>query len=470
MPYAIYPPIGFARLGNSPTEFFIGREDLDAVGVELAADGTEQPVTRFKDANFRVKRQGARFRIFDIANPATPVEAQLPPGSVVQWTVALANRKDAVKRPGAPPAAPVPVIDDPARANRVISASASIAGSSAAPAPIDGTYRGTAVRLGDILTDAGQQLIVLGGTGRSGTLSVPPAPIGGSFYDNPDWFDDVSDGTVTATVSVPGKAPEVAKGAWVIVAPPDFAPPANGVVTLFDVIRQVAIDQGWLAAPRPPFFDTDIRPMIAHASSLQYVDGDAAWPQISQDWVALSNPAGDRQLKLKTATLVREVENALHDFELRAWQSDALDAWINGAFTPGAAPNRGLCDVLTRAALDGTVGQGFFPGIEAGINMTDPARYEGTAFEFRLSQTASRSGDLTALMALPWQADFLKCSSNWWPAQRPDRVLTGDGTKKPWLRPMVSHQGLVDSAMKLGVMTPMNGTVVEQGRDPSIGP
>ena len=32
-------------------------------------------------------------------------------------------------------------------------------------------------------------------------------------------------------------------------------------------------------------------------------------------------------------------------------------------------------------------------------------------------------GDINAYMALPWQADFNECNTNWWPAQRPDIVI-----------------------------------------------
>jgi hypothetical protein len=53
--YKIHPAIGIARVGNSPDEFFIGPERR----------GEEpNPVGGFKDAQCRVTRQAARFRIF----------------------------------------------------------------------------------------------------------------------------------------------------------------------------------------------------------------------------------------------------------------------------------------------------------------------------------------------------------------------------------------------------------------------
>ena len=51
----IFPSIGIARLGNSPTEFFIGPE---TPRLAPNADGS------FKDNEGRVKRQAARFRVY----------------------------------------------------------------------------------------------------------------------------------------------------------------------------------------------------------------------------------------------------------------------------------------------------------------------------------------------------------------------------------------------------------------------
>jgi hypothetical protein len=105
--YAIYPSIGFARIGNSPTGFFIGPESPGSTGVEIGADGAETPITSFKDDEFRVKRQGARFRLFEIpTDGGDPRPANLPEGATVRWKVTLANKKDAVIRPSAPPDQP----------------------------------------------------------------------------------------------------------------------------------------------------------------------------------------------------------------------------------------------------------------------------------------------------------------------------------------------------------------------------
>ena len=112
MPYAIYPPISIARVGNSP-EFFIGPEQPGSFGVEIHADG-EHPVLAFKDASFRVKRQGARFRVFEIGADGVPMPTTFPEGTLVRWSVSIANRKDSIHRPASPPSLPTPPPGRPA--------------------------------------------------------------------------------------------------------------------------------------------------------------------------------------------------------------------------------------------------------------------------------------------------------------------------------------------------------------------
>ena len=79
MKYAIYPPIGLARIGNSPTEFFIGPERRGSRGTQIDGAGTETEVTAFKDAAFRVKPQAARFTVFEIPTAARRVRRSSRP-------------------------------------------------------------------------------------------------------------------------------------------------------------------------------------------------------------------------------------------------------------------------------------------------------------------------------------------------------------------------------------------------------
>ena len=46
--YKIHPAIGVARVGNHESAFFVGPETPGAEGAEIAADGTETPVSQYK--------------------------------------------------------------------------------------------------------------------------------------------------------------------------------------------------------------------------------------------------------------------------------------------------------------------------------------------------------------------------------------------------------------------------------------
>lgn len=116
-----------------------------------------------------------------------------------------------------------------------------------------------------------------------------------------------------------------------------------------------------------------------------------------------------------------------------------LELWADGAFM---APARELLEGagaeppaapptpadLDRAALESCVGGGFYPGIEMSRLVKDPAYYRADSFSagdrYRLEPKKLYPGALTERMAVPWQADFAACEGFWWPAQRPDHIIT----------------------------------------------
>ena len=89
MEYRIYPSIGIARVGNDSSEFYIGPEIPGHPGFE---SNGQTVVQKYKVDSDQIKRQAARFRIFEIpdANSA-PRAANLPAGASVEWTVHLVN-------------------------------------------------------------------------------------------------------------------------------------------------------------------------------------------------------------------------------------------------------------------------------------------------------------------------------------------------------------------------------------------
>src|SRR4051794_24057308 len=175
----IHPGIGIARVGNSPDGIFIGPEAPRDPNLVAAPEGG------FKDAEGRIKRQAARFRIYAYDEKGNNL-GELPLGgeadfkvgrsAMVQWTVHLANKKGAwykfytrFERPGAvrngqipvakgrpPDSRPDLVIDPGPRCidgeGRPIAC-----GSGPATARFDtGTFLGTTVPLGELRVDDGR--------------------------------------------------------------------------------------------------------------------------------------------------------------------------------------------------------------------------------------------------------------------------------------------------------------------------
>ena len=488
MKYKIYPAIGIARLGQDD-DMILCQETPGQGPVEMNADGTTAPCHRYKSITdkAKIRKQGARFRIFSSENGVDWSPARLPETATVVWTVSLINKKAAIKRPAEPPIAPVRPVIDPALGARVINAgTASISGADQRTPAMAGRYAipdagfEKQVTLGYLRTDANGNLIVLGGDGVSG--APDGTPIGASYYKNPGWFDDVSDGPVNAEIRfADGTTVKLEGGAWVIVGPPDFAPGLDGIVTLHDVITQVGIDTFGILLSDNVVYERDILPLVQRVSRLRWVHDSAAWSDPRLASVHLADPtpthgalrAGVRDLIILVQSELEGHTNANGPaFELRKHQLDKLDKWVAGDFTSGTHWTEDAGALATRSALESAVGQGFCPGIEAGILVLDSSIYQ-TPFDYRIDHAKLEAGDMTALMAQPWQADFLKCNTEWWPSQRPDLApqAPAGSTTKPWFRGVQGHAGMVAQFGKLGIIALSEGpneVFLEVERDPSL--
>ena len=479
--YKIHPAIGIARLGNHPTSFFVGPESSGSPGIEIGADGSETILTAYKDAG-RIKRQAARFRVFEYeetADGALRLRGEVSEDTRVDWTVDLVNRKAALDRTVGPARPRNPGVAD--RRSLVIRnpQPITISGQGQPAAPLRGKFLGADVYVGELRTDARGRLLVLGGRGTS--ASVPPGVPLTNFANHDRWYDDVSDGPVTATVTPPGGTPvPVQETSWVVVAPPDFAPAINSIVSLYDIATQAAIDRGILAPEEKPSFTAHIRPMIERTADMRWVDSYTEWEGLQPlDWDALADPgAASRPLRQRVAGRIGAP--GLARFNLPPFLRTYLDQWVAGDFISdldSPPPTPPLPEQLDRAALERGSGNNFFPGIEAGQNLKHPAIYGGP---YRLD-TANTAlvfpGCLTEIMALPWQADFRDCDGGvWWPAQRPDLVMTDPtdipGSDAEWENPIQQYREMVDSVQRLGFVVPRTvggqTVYVEAERDPTF--
>ncbi len=130
------------------------------------------------------------------------------------------------------------------------------------------------VPLGALRTDKDGNLLVFGGHGLSQSITGDPPT---TFANNEGWHDDTSDGPVDAHVIIDGEEVPV-EGAWVVVAPPNYAPALNTARTMYDLLYDRMVAWGLLPAPKVVSFDRHIRPIFAHLSGLQWVNlGFASW-------------------------------------------------------------------------------------------------------------------------------------------------------------------------------------------------
>lgn len=305
---AIHPSIGVARVGNSPGGYFFAPEVPEA---PAEGDG-------YRDPSGALKRQAARFRIYGYDVTGAVVAELTAENASIDWCVHVANLKASWYQFGVaqdiPEAASVP---PSARRNAGFTGAAR-AGLANDPGPrwihgvcVEGSnyrfdtgmIRGRKVYLGEVRTDEAGRLIFLGGHGRADSFD---GSIATDFANSDGWYDDTSDGPVTAAVLVNGRSIPC-DPAWVVTAPPNYAPELKSVRTLFDLLTQVAVDN--LAIVQPPSrrhvsFAREVYPIFRRMAELAWVNRGFAvqfgWSGpcdfLSADWVRrLSTPPADMQ-------------------------------------------------------------------------------------------------------------------------------------------------------------------------------
>ena len=444
-----------------------------------------RPEDGFKDAQGRIKRQAARLRVFGLAADGPVVRELTADHAAIAWRVHLANRKAAFDRfAGRYESRPEPRNKGCAGAQEdlvIDPGERRIEGPSHAGAVFDGgRFLGREVALGELRTDAQGRLLVLGGKGESASLR-PDNPIT-DFANNDWWYDDTSDGPVAAEVTLPDGRQLTARPARVIVAPPDFAPDIENLRSLYDTIEEVAVGLGHRREEGRVSFRRDIYPLLRRMARYQWVNeearrghgpgtaadfldagrlallgGDAGaapddpgrperaaaarraiFERIRDPGLALDSPEAAAQANARFMPQLAGDGGEPVDGDPRTWmrllpgQYARLWAWAEGDFEadwdgrPVVPPSwediplQERPHMLTRGALEPCVGGPFYPGIEMTYVCEDPALY---AEPFVLDPEIEPGG-ITKYMALPWQADFYECNTHWWPAQRPDDVVT----------------------------------------------
>lgn len=489
--FMVFPAIGVARAGNSATDFYLAPEEPGAL--PLRVDGRQFTSSDFRDEQKQLRRQAARFVVYH----ADTAEEPIKPGDTIgekivdriEWTVHLANKKAAwyefrtnIGEHGYPSGHPLrnsdvqqederkALIIDPgprtviSAAGSVDEASFSRDGGGTFPPPTKPREIDT---LGELRTDSGGALLVLGGHGDSGSKHQTPQIT--HYANNDGWWDDTSDGPVSATIVFTNGTTEAAEQSWAIVGPPAYAPQIINLVTLYDTMFDVAVRHGELrpamyrdARWQPdytPDFASEIKPILDRASLYPWVvaippkvhtfdfprlgDPDPQYNDLRQYFLEVLRAPTEQNTLESPKTGYRMMPYLAGDDSLGSSQQSSkylkltdtqyflLSQWAEGKFTlDGPLNNTSEIEnhpghKLTWATLENCVGGAFSPGIEMTWLCRNPDIYSQpfrikvspdlptTAGELHLWPDPTEGlepGDVTKYMALPWQADFNECS------------------------------------------------------------
>ena len=325
--------------------------------------------------------------------------------------------------------------------------------------------------LGAIVLDDDLGLIFLPGDGNSGTTSADGVRIT-HYANNEGWFDDTCDGIVSAEVHFATGGQSPAGTAWVIAAPPAYAPQVLNQVTMYDnmydvFVRKMFVNPALHAGngfdpTYKPSYPDEILPILSRPDIYQYVCNipgrgtqqhrvtQSADPDTFQDQIfdyirqrGLSDP-GDKPSNVgeNQSGLMPYLagDNPISNITISKYlgltetQYFFLSQYSNGIYTKEPLPKLGPGPALDKAALSNCVGGAFSPGIEITWITRSPTIYQplpspfGPSDFFRIngesalvpsltkgssgdySNETLEPGDLTKYMAQPWQADFNECS------------------------------------------------------------
>lgn len=438
---AIHPSVGVARVGNaSADEYYLAPE--------VPGRASDPGPQGYKNAKGQVRKEGVRFRIYGYDKKGNVVREITADEAEITWEVHLANRKPAwyqfmnamdlkqyalsttYRNGNIGGALRQGLVNDPGAiriSGRTTQGPAyrfdqgyitfNTGTSSAGP------FR---VPLGEVRTDAEGRLIVLGGDGKSASATGAQAV---TFANNDGWYDDVSDGPVRARVRLKGGKEMDAEPAMVVVTPPNFGPGLYGTVTLFDVIQDLFLRQGWEKEPDELTFWGDIFPIFERMVNSQWVmegsnilfgpgsPGDLIEPKrlkVLADPGKKARPERERVFRLfrqppppwdspePRATLPPPQPSrlppfygdgfgeysriAIDELALTVTQYERLRRWAEGDFVPGKphVPPARVEDLplaeqpraLDRTPLEDCLGGPFHPGIELTWPMRRPSMWQ----------------------------------------------------------------------------------------------
>lgn len=327
--------------------------------------------------------------------------------------------------------------------------------------------------LGELRTDQQGRLLVLGGYGRACGWDVTP-PYLSDDVNNDNWFDDASDGPVSAVLMLDdGSVQEVDTGAWVVTTDPGYAPQTLNIVSLWDDmydawVRTLALAPalydgtkgGFQASYRPPFPD-QLQPIFQSVALQQWNINlnsfgigvhntvgqiDAATVPANSVLYPIStyirNPNDPAQWSKGPPLMPGSLGDSNQDFlVISKTQYFFLQQWQNSIFDTAPGPALGPGEYLDKVVLQNCLGGRFSPGIDLTFIVRDPDLYIKdwhTTGPFRIKpkplayggvrkgvplltegyvplhtgNAGAEPGDISKFMALPWHTDYNSCATH----------------------------------------------------------
>lgn len=379
--------------------------------------------------------------------------------------------------------------------------------------------------LGELRTDAEGRLLVLGGYGRTvGLYDEYGVPVQFTAdVNNYSWFDDASDGPVSATLVFDDGTTAEVHGAWVVCADPGYAPQVRNVVSLWDDIydswiRNLALqpevyDGTGFRPDYAPAFDDQVKPVFRAAAMTRWganlpeiavraheaVDAIGSHDDPDRTVMAglayIRNPDLSGELSVGVPLMPLSLGDSGNAFlAVSRTQYFFLKQWSLGRSRPGAA-GLGPGEYLDMAALSNCLGGRFVPGIEMTYIVREPDLYEmdwtrsgggpfrirhapldyarareGTPFlsggwiPLRSGNTGLEPGDTSKFMAIPWQTDYNSCAVHMTSINSAGKSnSTGDPTTLYWSWPAQRPVAVYAAADVVGPHLPARRYAVRGG-------
>lgn len=453
-------------------------------------------------------KKSAAYTAEPTLGPKAYADGQLPPLRNLQWTSGPADNPERLSSlvidPG--PRAVAGASADPVRFDNKTRASYVDEKGEILPLPKypkqfpstlpEDAYQpaGTLDTLGDIRTDEHGRLIALGGYGNTLSLLTGYGQPYQFIYDvNGDgWFDDASDGPVTAVVRFDDGTTQEAHGAWLVCADPAYAPQIRNVVSIWDDVydtwvREIGLqpeiyDNGF----QPGYvadFETQVRPLFRAAALVEWtanipsiaVQAHAAVGKISEKddpaktilagLVFIRNPNNSEESNIGVPLMPLSLGDSGRSFlSVTKTQYFFLTQWNASKF----ASNMGLGpgERLDMATLSNCLGGRYCPGIEMSYitRLVDiyrldwreagcgPFRIKAKRLDYAKAQknkpflsagwiphhsgnSGLEPGDTSKFMAIPWQLDYNSCAVHQTSINHADGGPAPDATTLFWSWP-----------------------------------